>query len=58
MNRKHSGYSLAHDQVRGVWYVNSWSRVTEFMTHSEPATEDFTSYAEAELALRELTANV
>ena len=56
MNRKHSGYSLRYDNFREVWYVNSWSRVTEFMTHSEPATEDFASYAEAEAALAELEA--
>jgi hypothetical protein len=54
MNQKNSGYSLTHDPVRGTWYVNSWTRLSELSVHSEAATEDFFSYKEAAAALSEL----
>ena len=57
MNRKHSGYSLAHDPAGKTWYVNSWTRLSELSVHTEAATEDFASYAEAEQALKELEKN-
>lgn len=54
MTRKNSGYTLRYDPAGQVWYVSSWTRLSEFNIHSEAATEDFASYAEAEQALKEL----
>lgn len=54
MTRKQSGYSLRFDPAGEVWYVSSWTRLSEFNIHSEAATEDFDSYAKAEAALKAL----
>lgn len=57
MTRKNSGYSLAYDPAGEVWYVNSWTRLSELSVHVEAATEDFDTYDEAFATLKELEKN-